>query len=224
VLETTVKTSGASILVPPGISIKPVINATLPVSGMDIAAVPRGVAVHAKFRLEYSADAGHYEVASFGIDRADAPLEVNGAFWRTVRVQSIVRSVIEVALPIWTQPIVEMRGARGVRIDYRTPDYSPGDPDGHLLTAVVYRVAEISSENPALAVAETLGLKQRTATNWIQRAREAGYLSSTEHQRDARRIAEELQRLNPHETGTWEELAYRLGWDGKSKGERDGND
>jgi hypothetical protein len=34
-----------------------------------------------------------------------------------------------------------------------------------------------------------VGLKPRTATNWIQRARAAGYMTSTEHGRAAKRVA-----------------------------------
>lgn len=191
------ETSGDSILVPPGIALRSTIEGSLPVGETDVGALgPRDI-VDVKFRLEYSAASGTYEIASFGIDRRDASVEISGALWRTVRVHSIVRTAIELALPFWAQAIPRARFRRRDGVLKDPPRFEPSDPDGLLLAAMAYRVAEITSENPALAVAETLGLKQRTATNWIVRAREAGYLTSTEHEEAARRIANDLWDLIP---------------------------
>lgn len=112
-------------------------------------------------------------------------------------MHSIVRTAIELSLPAWIGllPVVRFRRRDGILED--PPTYEPSDPDGLLLAALAYRVAEITGENPALAVAETLGLKQRTATNWVARAREAGYLTSTEHEFASREILRGLSSSLP---------------------------
>lgn len=203
-MEQYVRQSGRSIVVPPGISIKPVIDASIPVATSDVGALSEGDLAHANFRLEYSESSGRYEIAAFGLDRRKAAIEITGALWRTVRVQGIVQTVIDLSLPLWTRPISDLRrdrevGARDI------PGLDGGGSDAILLTAVAYRIADISNENPALAVAETLGLKQRTATNWIQRARADGYLSSTDHEKQARRIAKVIEPLVAPRQATREE-------------------
>jgi hypothetical protein len=203
-MEQYVRQSGRSIIVPPGISIKPVIDASIPVATNDVGALGEGDLAHANFRLEYSESAGRYEIASFGLDRRKAAIEITGALWRTVRVQGIVQTVIDMSLPLWTRPISDLRRDR--RVGARDiPGLVGGSSDAILLTAVAYRIAEISNENPALAVAETLELKQRTATNWIQRARTDGYLSSTDHEKQARRIAKVIEPLVAPPQATREE-------------------
>jgi hypothetical protein len=197
VVERFVRPSGRSITVPPGIQLKPIIEASIPISTSDASALGEGDLAHANMRLEYSAATGRYEIAAFGIDRRNADIEITGSLWRTVRVRSITRAVIEIALPLWVEPITILR-LRGMASAGK--ESLPLDLDGNdllLLTAIVYRIAEISSENPALAVSETLGLKQRTATNWIQRARDAGYLSTLIDPADPRRVAEAIERQFP---------------------------
>lgn len=190
--EKLVALSGRSLLVAPGLSLKPIINASIPVSVGDPDPHARAVdeIAHAEFRLEYSETSGRYEIASFGIDRRKVPIEITGALWRTIRVHETIRDAIELALPAWTYPITMLQAVRSNPkndIDFYTDDLS--DKDGLLLAALIYRIGQISNEKPALAVAEALGLKQRTATNWIQRARAAGYMDSVDHQKDLRRIA-----------------------------------
>lgn len=197
-MERLVETSGPSIAVPPGISLKPIIKASIPVATNDVGALSEDDLAHANFRLEYSETSSRYEIASFGLDRRNAAIEITGALWRTVRVHSIARSAIELALPVWVTPITRMRVDR---VAGRLPDGLTLDTsDSLLLAATAYRVAEISNENAALAVAETLGLKQRTATNWIVRARDAGFMTTTSHAKDLRRIAEEIERHHPWAT------------------------
>ena len=187
-----VQASEATVVVPPGIALPLSITGSLPVGDADVGALGPSEIVEAKFRLEYSEALGRYEIASFGLDRGAAATEITGVLWRTVRVHSIVRTAIELGLPSWAQAIARARFRRRDGVLRNPPEFSPSDPDGLLLAALAYRVAEITGENPALAVAETLGLKQRTATNWITRSREAGYLTSTEHEAAARRIARDL--------------------------------
>ena len=188
--------SGRSMMVPPGLSLKPIINASIPVSVGDPDPYSRTEEeiAHAEFRLEYSEMAGRYEIASFGIDRRKVPIEITGALWRTIRVHETTRMAIELALPFWTHPITMLRAIKSNphnEIDFYADDLP--DEDGLLLAALVYRIGQISNEKPAMAVAETLGLKQRTATNWIQRARAAGYMDHVNHEKDLRRIAKIIE-------------------------------
>ena len=185
--------SGTSIIVPPGIRLRPVVRGRTFARSRDIGALQDDQEVGVTFRLEYSENSGRFEVAAFGIDRAEIPLEVSGAFLRTVRVHAIARIGILAAIPSWALELAQLRNLR-TRGGLRSfVDYAPSDDEALLLTGLLYRIAEISDENPAQAVAESIGLKQRTATNWIRRARGAGYLTSTEYGTAARRVAKAIE-------------------------------
>jgi DNA-binding MarR family transcriptional regulator len=187
--------SGTSIIVPPGIPLRPVVRGRTFARSRDIGALQDDQEVGVTFRLEYSENSGRFEVAAFGIDRAEIPLEVSGAFLRTVRVHAIARIGILAAIPSWALELAQLRNLR-MRGGLRSfADFAPSDEEALLLTGLLYRIAEISGENPAQAVAESVGLKQRTATNWIQRARAAGYLTSTDHGKAARRVAKSIEPL-----------------------------
>jgi hypothetical protein len=191
--KNSVKASGVSIIVPPGIALRPLVRGQVGVRSEDIGALARDQVALVTFRLEYSESAGCFEVAAFGVDRADTDIEVSGAFLRTVRVHAIAKLGILAALPPWALQLAQLRHLRdrgGLR---SFPDFAPSDEEALLLTGLIYRIAEISGENPALAVAESIGLKQRTATNWIQRARAAGYMTSTEHGTAVRRVAKVIE-------------------------------
>ncbi|MBO0981615.1 hypothetical protein [Microbacterium sp. SD291] len=211
-MQNLVRTSGKGILVPPGIRLRPTIVAAIPTPLGGLGPEDDEGLARANFRLEYSEAKGRYEIAAFGIDRRSTPIEITGAFWRTVRVHSIVRPAIELALPSWTWPISALRTPRVSDEPIGAPRFEAQPEDGLLLAATAYRIAEISNENPALAVAETLGLKQRTATNWVQRARAAGYMTASAHESAARRIAAEIERTNPITLPSEEELARRIVW------------
>ncbi|GAA3204459.1 hypothetical protein GCM10017690_09850 [Microbacterium terregens] len=185
--------SGTSIIVPPGIPLRPVVRGRTFARTNDIGALEDEQVVRVTFRLEYSENTGCFEVAAFGIDRAESPVEVSGAFLRTVRVHAIARIGILAAIPSWALELAQLRNlhARGGLRSFA--EYDPSDEEALLLTGLLYRIAEISGENPAQAVAESIGLKQRTATNWIQRARTAGYLTSTDHGKAARRVAKAIE-------------------------------
>jgi hypothetical protein len=189
VTTKSIRTRGQSILVAPGIALKPIIEGSVGVGPVDISALDGTERARASFRLEYSPHAGRYEIASFGIDRGQLPIEVSGAFLRTVRVHSIVRRSVLQSLPLWTFPVSMLRERRRLGTLPKPVEFELNHVDSLLLTALVYRIAEISDENPVEAVAETLGLKLRTATNWIARARAAGNMSSTIDQSAVRRIA-----------------------------------
>lgn len=104
-------------------------------------------------------------------------------------MHAIARLGILAALPAWPMHIVQLRSLHGRGGLRSSAEFTPTDDEAMLLTGLIYRIAEIAGENPAMAVAESIGLKQRTATNWIQRARAAGYMTSTEHGRAAKRVA-----------------------------------
>lgn len=187
--------SGPSILVPPGIELRQTVRGQLNLTRRDVSALEKGQEILMTFRLEYSSTAGYFEVAAFGIDRGESPIEISGAFLRTVRVHTIARRGILAALPSWALEVARLRHLRGRGGLRSFPEFTPTDDDALLLTGLIYRVAEISGENPALAVAESIGLKQRTATNWIQRSRAAGYLTSTEHGAAAKRVAKAIEPM-----------------------------
>jgi hypothetical protein len=210
-VQKLVKSSGKGILVPPGIMVQPTIVAAIPTPLGGLEPDDEGLA-RANFRLEYSEPKGRYEIAAFGIDRRNTPIEITGAFWRTVRVHSIVRPAIELALPSWTWPISALRTPRVSDTPAGITRLEARPEDGLLLAATAYRIAEISNENPALAVAETLRLKQRTATNWIQRARAAGYMTTSANESAVRRIAAEIERTNPITLPSEAELVRRIVW------------
>lgn len=189
------RASGASIVVPPGIPIKPVIRGEVPVGQHVVGALEGEEIAWVSFRLEYSEISGRFEIASFGIDRGDHDYEISGAFFRTVKVHTITNLSLTAALPSWGIVVREMARDRVRALARGLPTFKPGEEDAQLLTAMVYRIAEISGENPVQAVADAFGLKIRTATNWIQRARASGYMTSTEHPRDARRAA---RRIEPY--------------------------
>lgn len=185
--------SGPTILVPPGIVLSRHVHGQLSVTSDDVSALDDGQEVVVTFRLEYSTTAGYFEVAAFGVDRGDSPTEISGAFFRTVRVHTIARRGVLAALPSWALELARLRHLRergGLR---SFDDFMLTDEDALLLTGLIYRVAEVSGENPALAVAESIGLKQRTATNWIQRSRAAGYMESTSHGEAAQRLAKSIE-------------------------------
>lgn len=211
-VQNLVKSSGKGILVPPGILVRPTIVAAIPTPLGGLGPDDDEGLARANFRLEYSEPKGRYEIAAFGIDRRDTPIEITGAFWRTVRVHSIVRPAIELALPSWTWPISALRTPRASDAPTGVTRLEAQSEEGLLLAATAYRIAEISNENPALAVAESLGLKQRTATNWIQRARAAGYMTTSGNESAVRRIAEEIKRANPNTLPSEEELVRRIVW------------
>jgi len=181
--------SGASILVPPGIPLRPVVKGWARVRADQVAALEESQEVIATLRVEYAETTGRFEVAAFGLDRAEHPLEVSGAFFRTVQVHAIAKQAIPAAVPSWAISLTRLRSLRSRGGLKSFPEFTLSDADEMLLTALIYRIAEISGENPAQAVADSIGLKQRTATNWIARARAAGYMTSTEHSAAARRLA-----------------------------------
>lgn len=187
------RASGASVLVPPGIPIKPIIRGEMSVSQPLISALRYAQPAWISLRLEYSEQSGRFEIASFGIDRHDEDYEISGAFLRTVQVHAITKFALADALPSWGHVILQLGQDRASAEARGLPQVKASDESALLLTAMVYRIAEISGENPVKTVAESLGLKLRTATNWIQRARNAGLMTSTEHAREARRIARKIE-------------------------------
>ncbi|MEJ1156111.1 hypothetical protein [Microbacterium marmarense] len=187
--------SGPSVIVPPGIPLRPIVKGWARVRADQISALEDGHEVIATLRVEYAAATGRFEVAAFGLERAEHPIEVSGAFFRTVQVHAIAKQAIPAAVPSWAINLTwlwSLRSRGGLK---SFPEFALSDADEMLLTALIYRIAEISGENPAQAVADSIGLKQRTATNWIARARAAGYMTSTEHGAAARRLATAIAPL-----------------------------
>lgn len=87
--------------------------------------------------------------------------------WLLPRTFQVDRQQLSVYVVDYIAPeIREVRDAQGVaRLKPTLQD-----------AAMVYNIARAVRDAPAKAVAETLGLQTRTATNWLLRAREAGLL------------------------------------------------
>lgn len=204
----TIRSTDAAVLVPPGIAVRKFLAGEATLGNEDVDALPEGESVLVSFRLEYSLSTGRFEIAGFAVDRGESTIEISSAFLRTIRVHAITRVGIVAAFPEWSHQLArlsQLRERGGLR---SFADYAPTNVEALLLTGLLYRMAEISGENPALAVAESIGLKQRTATNWIQRARVAGYMTSTEHGAAMQDLAAAIQPF----------------WDRFVKEERDGDD
>ena len=192
-METLFRASGTSILVPPGIPIKPTIRGELPVGDVVVGGLRRDELAWVSLRLEYSEHSGRFEVASFGIDRRADAYEVSGAFLRTVKVHAIAKLALAEALPSWGVVILDLLRDRSDAEGRGLPAFKASDEGALMLAAMVYRIAEISGENPAQAVAESLDLKTRTATNWVKRARAEGFMTSTKYAREARQVARQIE-------------------------------
>jgi len=111
-MAKSITLSGRSILVPPGLSLKPIIEADLVTGRHEIGALEQGEKARVQMRLEYSEDAGRYEIARFGVDRRDLALEIGGTLLRTVKVHAIARRAIAYSLPIWTLGVIMLRDKR----------------------------------------------------------------------------------------------------------------
>ncbi len=204
----TIRSSSATVLVPPGIAVRKFLTGEATLRSEDVDVLPEGDSVQVSFRLEYSESTGRFEIAGFAVDRGESAIEISSAFLRTIRVHAITRVGIVAAFPEWSHQLVRLNrlSERGGLRSFA--EFVLTDEDALLLTGLLYRMAEISGENPALAVAESIGLKQRTATNWIQRARAAGYMTSTEHGAAMQELAAAIEPF----------------WDRFVKEERDGDD
>lgn len=204
----TIRSTDAAVVVPPGIVVRRFLRGEVTLRSEDVDGLPEGQSVEVSFRLEYSASTGRFEIAGFAVDRGESAIEITSAFLRTIRVHAITRVGIVAAFPEWAQQLgrLSQLGERGGLRSFA--DFAPTDEEALLLTGLLYRMAEISGQNPALAVAEAIGLKQRTATNWIQRARAAGYMTSTEHRVAMEQLAATIEPF----------------WDRFAKEERDGDD
>lgn len=204
----TIRSADAAVVVPPGIAVRKFLAGEATLGSEDLDSLPEGESVQVSFRLEYSESTGRFEIAGFAVDRGASAIEISSAFLRTIRVHAITRVGIVAAFPEWSHALARLsqlseRGGLRSFVEFR-----PTDKEALLLTGLLYRMAEISGENPALAVAESIGLKQRTATNWIQRARAAGYMTSTEHGTALQELAAAVEPF----------------WDRFVREERDGHD
>ncbi|PPF89275.1 hypothetical protein C5C03_04080 [Clavibacter michiganensis] len=126
----------------------------------------------------YSHEHGRYAVADLRLRSPDLSTEITGRLLRTVKVQVLLRLAVGMsAQPEDPSITVEQVWDRRREFFDALADGKRVSPDEEILRsiAMTYRLAEVSNEPPAQAVAHHFDLQQRTATNWIRRAREAGY-------------------------------------------------
>lgn len=129
---------------------------------------------------------GHYLLEHLGVS-APEDGEVTGVLLREIAPQRIMRWALARAIRYSTDENGAPHISRWAR-DYLSPHLAgaenvkmlpvEGGPNDENIRAVaeIYRIAEAIRDAPAKAVADTLGLQQRTATNWINRAKTKGLL------------------------------------------------
>lgn len=117
---------------------------------------------------EYSEVSGRYEVRSFTVT-ADEGEEITGETLRSVPVTTVLNAGVQSAL----QPITLLTA--GPLPD----DITEGGPTTRALqwVAYLYRVALILGAAPIPMVADALELPRSTASRWITRARDRGFLT-----------------------------------------------
>lgn len=127
-------------------------------------------------RAAYDADRRQYLLQHLGVT-LEGGGEVTGVLLRKIAPLSIMRWVVPLTflMEIRTHSRWVMRFANPIGNARNTPT-GPDETASLQDAASIYRLAEILREPPAKAVAETLGLQKRTATNWLSRAREQGLL------------------------------------------------
>lgn len=177
------------LTVPPGVSLPAWIEATGPLSRvMDSRSLEEiesdGLdAEDALVRIEASYDDHEQRYLLRKLElTAPEGREISGTLLREVAPLRIMRWVLprtfkpsEVGLG--TSAVMRyIYPERGIELEPR-PRGATGPTHTEIIeVATIYRLAHIVRDSPAKAVAESMGLERRTATNWIARARDVGLL------------------------------------------------
>jgi len=174
-----IEPSGETVELTAGVWAPVVVHAAGPLGGVPDGVVDgKGEGFRLELEARYDAERGSYLLRRFEIIAPDGD-EVTGLLLRGIAPLRVMRWVLPrswYVLPRRTEP------SPGTPTTYAFRFMAPEQErdDGLAATiedaAMVYRLAEIVREPAAKAVAETLGLQTRTATNWIARAREKGLL------------------------------------------------
>lgn len=182
-MNASVTKYGDRFEVAPGISIWPEIRIVESLAQFSDA--PDAASFTVTALVAYSNTLRRYVVGCLEVSRNDDAREVSNALIRTIRIQHLVRFAV-----IMTSPSTELDDPEGwfysTLLDARMRNvekvevpFATNDAEGLSAVAYVYRIAEISNMSPAKQVAEVFNLERRTATNWIKRARERGFLEPT---------------------------------------------
>lgn len=124
--------------------------------------------------LELDEARARYQIRSVTVTQRPNGPEVTSESLRTIPLRRLVRLAVEEAGDItgWSdQDAVLLRPGDGAPFAKE----GPTDPN-LLLAAYVYAIAALSGGAPAKSVAEAFGIELRTASNWVRKARERGYL------------------------------------------------
>lgn len=177
------------LTVPPGVSLPAWIEATGPLSrvmdGRPLAEIEEsGVGMEdALVRIEASYDDTEQRYLLRKLElTAPEGREISGTLLREVAPLRIMRWVLPrtfkpkdvgLATPAVMRYIYP---ERHIDLEPR-PRGAVGPSHTEILeVATIYRLAHIVRDSPAKAVADSMGLERRTATNWIARARVVGLL------------------------------------------------
>lgn len=179
-----VEGAGELLRVYPGIAIAPVVRAKGPLASAPVGGDPAvTTTTHAgnyllAIEAAYAENLGHYTLRTLALEAAGDD-DVTGAVLRTVAPLAVMRwflpRTFEIEPSKLSVPVVDFIAPELKQ--YRRPSTVRQAP-GFALEDIgtIYSVARIVRYPPAKAVAETLELQQRTATNWIAKARSKGLL------------------------------------------------
>jgi hypothetical protein len=127
-------------------------------------------------RLELDETRARYQIATVTVAQRPNGPEVTSESLRTIPLRRLVRLAVEEAGDItgWSdKDYLLLRPGEGARFAGKGPTDS-----NLLIAAYVYAIAALSGGTPAKAVAEAFAIEQRTASNWVRKARDRGYLDN----------------------------------------------
>lgn len=168
-------TGGATVELVPGVTAPAEVTAggpaaTAPPTQIGVTDDP-GFGINLELTATYEADLSHYTLSSLTMT-TDPWHEVTGTLLRAIAPLTILTWVVLPTLQVAARVSPYVQAYISPRVDRAASGPTLAD------AAAIYRLADMVRDAPAKAVADTLGLQTRTATNWITRAREAGLLAA----------------------------------------------
>ena len=134
-----------------------------------------------------------YVLHGMAIKRDDPAIEVTGTLLRTVPLHEFMRSATLKAnvKPLDRGNFKICKAGEFVPTDIESLLQQGPSPQTLEIVARHYRVAEVVGLKPAVYIQDFLGIPYPTVSNWISRAKTAGFFPSEESLSDDRRKLEE---------------------------------
>jgi hypothetical protein len=146
--------------------------------------VAEDISVETTIRAEYSRDAGRYRILSTAHRAVGDTDEITPTLLRKIRLGELLGEAVPACVVIDDEQIGrgivrDLLGA-GTRLlpSWLADAAAKNGPTADTLELVqlIYGVAALAGQPPMRAVANELGIAERTATHWIMKARAAGLL------------------------------------------------